>query len=167
MFSLRKSHVEYTSIPDNEETAAFNESKDVTATYLSSKRSTSWRRSPRLVACSIGFLAALAVVGGGYYSGLLEFQHTFPACSHPPAREEWRTLSDERKDAYISAVKCLHEVPSSIRGRRGLAEGQMGRLTDDFPWVHIEMSGTSKASSHPRVCDCRRRTPVSSCCHRG
>ncbi|KAE9375970.1 Di-copper centre-containing protein [Stipitochalara longipes BDJ] len=49
-------------------------------------------------------------------------------CLNPSHRREWRQLSRDQKAKYISAVKCLHELPSKVTGN--------GRLSDDFPWVH-------------------------------
>ncbi|KAH9904286.1 hypothetical protein F4778DRAFT_731979 [Xylariomycetidae sp. FL2044] len=54
------------------------------------------------------------------------------ACTEPAVREEWRTLSDDIKAEYISAVKCLATKPSRL--------GLDSSLYDDFPWVHSQLN---------------------------
>ena len=50
------------------------------------------------------------------------------SCTRPVIRKEWRSLSHEEQERYISAVQCLRTQPSRI----GLAHS----LYDDFPWTH-------------------------------
>ena len=66
-------------------------------------------------------------------------------CPNPPTRREWRSLSRDEKQDYLTAVQCLREKPS----RLGLNQS----LYDDFPWVHIRFGGycmlfVSKHSAH-------------------
>lgn len=46
------------------------------------------------------------------------------ACANPPYRQEWRTLSEEQKQDYLTAVLCLKETPSQL--------GMNQSLWDDF-----------------------------------
>jgi len=57
-------------------------------------------------------------------------------CSNPVVRREWRQLNTSEKSNYISAVKCLQTYSSITTG--------VGRLSDDFPWVHRRMNQYSK-----------------------
>lgn len=45
-------------------------------------------------------------------------------------RREWRTLSDNEKQDYISAVLCLRDATST------LAPSSNHTAYDDFPWIH-------------------------------
>lgn len=65
--------------------------------------------------------------------------HRHRSCSSPEIRREWRQLKDREKWDYISAVKCLHELPSRITGE--------GHLSDDFPWIHKRIGEISKNAS--------------------
>ncbi|KAI1464569.1 Di-copper centre-containing protein [Daldinia caldariorum] len=49
-------------------------------------------------------------------------------CENPAVRKEWRTLSTDERNSYISAVKCLATKPSML--------GLNTTLYDDFPYVH-------------------------------
>ncbi|KAI1662918.1 Di-copper centre-containing protein [Daldinia decipiens] len=49
-------------------------------------------------------------------------------CENPTVRKEWRSLSADERDSYISAVHCLAKQPSKL----GLSTTQY----DDFPFVH-------------------------------
>ncbi|KAI1804823.1 Di-copper centre-containing protein [Daldinia bambusicola] len=49
-------------------------------------------------------------------------------CENPAVRKEWRTLSTDERNSYISAVKCLTTKPSTL--------GLNTTLYDDFPYVH-------------------------------
>jgi hypothetical protein len=59
-------------------------------------------------------------------------------CIDPTIRREWRSLSQDEKRDYISAVKCLMTTDSFLR--------KNGSLYDDFAWVHNRMSHDSKSS---------------------
>ncbi|CAJ2509338.1 Uu.00g143640.m01.CDS01 [Anthostomella pinea] len=54
------------------------------------------------------------------------------SCTEPASRPEWRTLPDDTKAEYISAVKCLTTKPSRI--------GLDTTLYDDFPYVHAQLN---------------------------
>lgn len=56
----------------------------------------------------------------------------YSACADPVRRREWRQLSRDEKAEYISAVKCLHELPSRTTGE--------GHFSDDFPWTHKKIA---------------------------
>ena len=55
------------------------------------------------------------------------------ACVNPPYRREWRTLSEEQQQDYLTAVLCLKDTPSRL--------GMNQSLWDDFPWVHALIGG--------------------------
>ena len=59
-------------------------------------------------------------------------------CHEPTIRREWRTLSDDEKLEYISAAKCLTEIPSLI--------GLNGTAHDDFAFVHMAVGEHSKSA---------------------
>lgn len=59
-------------------------------------------------------------------------------CAKIEKRREWRTLSDEEKAAYISAVKCMATKPSSIASE----PVRNGTLYDDFAWTHYSVTYT-------------------------
>ncbi|KAK4541121.1 hypothetical protein LTR36_008346 [Oleoguttula mirabilis] len=47
-----------------------------------------------------------------------------------PLRREWRTLTGEEQQSYISAVLCVRTQPST------LAPASNKTAYDDFPWIH-------------------------------
>ncbi|KAK3396984.1 hypothetical protein B0T20DRAFT_356175 [Sordaria brevicollis] len=55
------------------------------------------------------------------------------ACPNPIVRKEWRTLSAREQTDYISAVKCLINLPSLAAS--GSVAGALNRF-DDFQGVH-------------------------------
>jgi len=64
-----------------------------------------------------------------------KYSSTPRACINPAKRLEWRKLRDEQKIDYISAVMCLHSLPSQATSE--------GKLSDDFPWVHRHIGSFS------------------------
>jgi hypothetical protein len=54
-----------------------------------------------------------------------------PQCTNPPKRKEWRTLSSKEQQAYISAVVCLANTPSTVN--------EAGTIYDDFAWLHMQI----------------------------
>ncbi|EUC60320.1 tyrosinase tyrosinase: common central domain protein [Rhizoctonia solani AG-3 Rhs1AP] len=57
-------------------------------------------------------------------------------CTNPAIRREWRTLSQDQKDSFHSAVKCLQNKPSALN----VLESQT--LYDDFSYVHYTINVT-------------------------
>jgi hypothetical protein len=57
-------------------------------------------------------------------------------CKNPTTRKEWRSLSGDEKNEYISAVRCLLTKPSKVR--------TTGVLYDDFPYVHSRIGSYCK-----------------------
>jgi hypothetical protein len=58
------------------------------------------------------------------------------SCIHSGVRKEWRTLSSNEKQSYISAVQCLSRKPSKLSTNT--------TLYDDFGYVHTIVGHTSK-----------------------
>lgn len=58
------------------------------------------------------------------------------ACTNPPKRVEWRTLSANAQKHYIDSVLCLTTKPS------GLGHAKTSRY-DDFTWVHTNLDKES------------------------
>ena len=59
-------------------------------------------------------------------------------CTNPAIRREWRTLSQDQRDNFHSAVKCLQDKPSALN----VVESKT--LFDDFSYVHYTINTTSK-----------------------
>ncbi|EUC60319.1 tyrosinase tyrosinase: common central domain protein [Rhizoctonia solani AG-3 Rhs1AP] len=57
-------------------------------------------------------------------------------CTNPAIRREWRTLSQDQRDSFHSAVKCLQTKPSALN----VPESQT--LYDDFSYVHYTINVT-------------------------
>jgi hypothetical protein len=60
---------------------------------------------------------------------------TASSCIHSGVRKEWRTLSSNEKQSYISAVQCLSTKPSKLSTNT--------TLYDDFGYVHTVVGHTS------------------------
>ncbi|CAH0055222.1 unnamed protein product [Clonostachys solani] len=54
-------------------------------------------------------------------------------CKEPLVRKEWRTLNNQEKRSYISAVQCLKTKPAQLQSRYS---GSRSRF-DDFQAEHI------------------------------
>ncbi|EGF80521.1 hypothetical protein BATDEDRAFT_88732 [Batrachochytrium dendrobatidis JAM81] len=62
-------------------------------------------------------------------------------CTNPTVRKEFRELSENERQAYISAVVCLHNSPSKIAG-----VGSTSRF-DDVARTHLMVLGAAHASA--------------------
>ncbi|KAF7364338.1 Tyrosinase central domain-containing protein [Mycena sanguinolenta] len=63
-------------------------------------------------------------------------------CARPAIRQEWRTLSNEQKLEYITAVQCLHRLPGISH-----LQGAKTRF-DDFAAVHVVSAGAIHHVGH-------------------
>ena len=80
------------------------------------------------------FCVALAFAYGVLFSTVLRHDPKgYAACAKPEYRQEWRALSEEQKQDYISAVLCLKVTPSRL--------GMNQSLWEDFAWVHAMVGG--------------------------
>jgi hypothetical protein len=75
----------------------------------------------------------LIITASGYQSGDAV---SFPVCTNPPLRREWRQLSSNEKKNYIAAVKCFQTSPSRLNAN--------DTLYDDFPRVHSQIGTFGK-----------------------
>jgi hypothetical protein len=55
-------------------------------------------------------------------------------CTTPQVRVEWRSLTQDQRDSYHSATKCLQNKPSGVEGQS---------LYDRFAQNHVDMFGGS------------------------
>lgn len=113
-----------------------------------SKRSSSTRS--RIFGFICVFLAILVCLTTMFTYGLFrqnklifaifgDYSDPSSRCINPPARQEWRSLSQSEKNNYISAVLCLKTKPSRVRSG--------GTLYDDFPFQHKLIGGYCKSCS--------------------
>lgn len=56
---------------------------------------------------------------------------SYHGCKEPITRREWRSLTDEDKKCYLSAVKCIRNLPSRNTSAPGLTR------YDDLVYTHI------------------------------
>ncbi|KAK3360539.1 putative tyrosinase [Lasiosphaeria hispida] len=71
-------------------------------------------------------LLCLVVLGAGM--AYTSSRERYPPCVSPEKRIEWREMNRTEQQDYIAAVKCLQSFPAKLY--------PVGRLSDDFPWVH-------------------------------
>jgi len=71
--------------------------------------------------------------------GLVTATFTIKPCQEISTRHEWRSLSMQEKDSYLSAVRCLSEKPSRL--------GLNGTLWDDFPYTYARIGVDFKESA--------------------
>ncbi|KAJ1305208.1 hypothetical protein OPQ81_000237 [Rhizoctonia solani] len=57
-------------------------------------------------------------------------------CTNPAIRREWRTLSQDQRDKFHKAVKCLQDKPSTLTVEESKS------LYDDFTYVHYTINKT-------------------------
>ncbi|KAF8686470.1 Common central domain of tyrosinase [Rhizoctonia solani] len=57
-------------------------------------------------------------------------------CTNPVIRKEWRTLSQDQRDQFHKAVKCLQDKPSALNVE------ESRNLYDDFTYVHYTINET-------------------------
>ncbi|ELU41097.1 Tyrosinase domain-containing protein [Rhizoctonia solani AG-1 IA] len=60
-------------------------------------------------------------------------------CTNPVIRKEWRTLSQDQRDQFHKAVKCLQDKPSALNVE------ESRNLYDDFTYVHYTINETTMA----------------------
>ncbi|CAE6463755.1 hypothetical protein ACGC1H_006642 [Rhizoctonia solani] len=77
--------------------------------------------------------AALLVV----LPGVLSAPTKRAECSNPMIRREWSTLSQEKRDSFHKAVKCLQDKPSIVE-----SDGVSKTLYDDYSYVHFTINQT-------------------------
>ncbi|KIK69068.1 hypothetical protein GYMLUDRAFT_635011 [Collybiopsis luxurians FD-317 M1] len=74
------------------------------------------------------------------------FGHAHAACTNPAVRKEWRTLSTEERANWISAVKCLSELPHDPSFTQTFfpddiaAFNTSGSYYDDFVYIHMTLN---------------------------
>ncbi|KAF8509315.1 Di-copper centre-containing protein, partial [Hysterangium stoloniferum] len=62
-------------------------------------------------------------------------------CVTPRVRKEWRALSDDEKEAWINAVKCLTEHPTSkVTSSGAVLRNLSATWYDDFAYAHTELN---------------------------
>ena len=98
----------------------------------------------RLLLICLSSLAVGAIIGT-YIAAPLTTTSKSTACQAPTLRKEWRSLSGSEQDDYISAVKCLLDLPSEI--------GARGTAFDDFAYIHSKIGNScmSLASFFQRI----------------
>ncbi|KDN41476.1 hypothetical protein RSAG8_07426, partial [Rhizoctonia solani AG-8 WAC10335] len=65
-------------------------------------------------------------------------------CTDPLIRREWSTLSQEKRDSFHKAVKCLQDMPSMVE-----SDGVSKTRYDDYSYVHFTINQTSTAAFYP------------------
>ncbi|KAI9703544.1 MAG: hypothetical protein M1820_005848 [Bogoriella megaspora] len=117
-----------------------NEADDVDTGWEYDKR--------RWTAISVGKLILIMILCllGGYALGMKAplrssgaIHHPSKRCVDPSLRREWRSLSDDEKQEYISAVQCLRRSPS----RTNMSQS----LYDDFPVIHTRIGNYSHGAA--------------------
>lgn len=126
----------YTSIEEYDEELKVGSNAPVHRCSVS--RNISW-----IVA--LAFISGLSLAGSGLYAAehfsnakTSTTNPTVMGCTSPTVRREWRTLTSEAKDSYISAVKCLATRPAQVAN---------GTAYDDFPFVHKETAPSAHMSA--------------------
>lgn len=145
--SARSTDYEQVSVSENPSELDLNEGEKLLGTGAAVSKQRKWPRWLRLWGLiGTAVVTALVVFGLGYMSGYDQRsmdgsasastsldneaadKATAGNCTEPYFRREWRSLSDKDKKAYLDAVKCFVDSPSSM--------GKNGTLYDDFSWVH-------------------------------
>lgn len=128
----------YTRLPENdvEESQQSPECLDLIQS--------SWNVKKCIKTTRIVLLSSLLVATCGLVA-ILMISANLPSrsCSNPTVRKEWRQLNASEKSNYISAVKCLQKHPSKTTG--------VGRLSDDFPWLHRRVNKYSRSRPGKRL----------------
>ncbi|CAD6885944.1 unnamed protein product [Tilletia controversa] len=60
-------------------------------------------------------------------------------CTKIHSRPEWRTLTNEQRQKFISATWCLTTRPSMLAGAKTNTNGRRTSLSDDFALVHTRL----------------------------
>lgn len=120
-------------------TAVPLEDPDISRPSRSASKTARVRGKPRWTMFTILFLIILFLIftGIGLHNHFQALSLSFRKCTKPAIRREWRQLSTSEKFDYITAVKCLHEIPSQLNS--------LGKLSDDFSWVHIKIGSYCKS----------------------
>lgn len=59
-------------------------------------------------------------------------------CANPEVRKEWRSLTQDERNSFHKAVKCLQTKPSDVAGQT---------LFDRFSSLHVDMFGESMCTA--------------------
>lgn len=98
-------------------------------------KSSIWSEIARLIPLLVLF-TLIVVFGIDMLAGQPSKATTSQVCTQPVVRREWRTLSNDEKDAYVSAVLCLSGQPSLLH--------PIGTSHDDFAWLHANIGASCK-----------------------
>jgi hypothetical protein len=83
----------------------------------------------------VGFACGEFIQDNGLLARLRATSKNPSQCLDPVTRKEWRSLSTDEKQDYISAVQCLTTKQSK------LSKGEGDTLYNDFPYVHTTIGG--------------------------
>jgi len=72
-------------------------------------------------------------IGSDIHQGATMAEGAAGSCSNPAVRPEWRSMSDDARTSFISAVKCLFDKPSAG------GFGPSGSRYEDMVYVHQQM----------------------------
>jgi hypothetical protein len=136
----RPSLKEYTAVRPDESTESIEagylpqskEGFNLTNSIDHNKKPQIWYRTRYAIISIAVLILVIAGVGVVYKSS----REAAPPCLAPERRMEWRELDNEDKSQYIAAVMCLQQFPSIV--------ADIGRLSDDFPWLHRHIARTSE-----------------------
>ncbi|KAH7018046.1 uncharacterized protein B0I36DRAFT_435445 [Microdochium trichocladiopsis] len=88
----------------------------------------------QLLSLALPLSLAVAVPYGAAPGGC---KPSSPACcSNPLIRKEWRTLTTQQKQSYISAVKCLQSKPAKLSNLYSASKSRF----DDFQASHVDLT---------------------------
>jgi len=103
---------------------------------ISSKSRT--QKRTRYVIASTIFVSLILLAIAMVYNSSSFSSEKYPRCLNPEKRLEWRDMNTTEQTEYIEAVKCLQQFPAQLFN--------IGRLSDDFPWLHRHVARESESS---------------------
>ncbi|KAG8730753.1 hypothetical protein FRC11_005883 [Ceratobasidium sp. 423] len=82
------------------------------------------------------WVALLSFLSTSLSAPVTENTRSTRKCTNPKIRREWRTLSQDQRDNFHKAVKCLQDKPSVLRVEESKS------LYGDFTYVHYTINQT-------------------------
>jgi tyrosinase len=106
-----------------------------------SKPQSKWRVISVIALCASVVCGTLAIM---IYDHFTSFPRPSPSPNsmpNCPLRLEWRTLTPEQQQNYISSVQCLSTHPSALPNHPNSS------LHEDFPWIHAHIGYSTHHSA--------------------
>ena len=100
-----------------------------------------WRLISVAALCVSVVCGTIAIMVYDHLTSFPRSEQSANSTTSCPLRREWRTLTPEEQQHYISSVQCLSNISSALTNHPNSS------LHEDFPWIHAHIGYSTHHSS--------------------